>query len=158
MQLYNDLRADGETLEIVFISFDQNEDGFSEHFKCMPWLAVPFNIDLHRQLSDIFHVDRIPSFISLSSDGLTIEDDVIGLIEDYGAEAFPFTRQRTEELRAIDDAKRWGGKLELLLAHKGRNYILSRDARKVIYFHLFCDMSRHNFDNFFFKLSADITI
>ncbi|XP_012076288.1 probable nucleoredoxin 3 isoform X2 [Jatropha curcas] len=93
---------------------------------------VPFDLELHGQLRDVYGVDRIPSFFSLASDGISIEEDLIGLIEDYGAEAFPFTRKRREELRAIDDAKRQGGKLQQLLAHQGRNYVLSRDDREIL--------------------------
>jgi nucleoredoxin len=132
VKIYNSLRGAGKKLEIVFISFDRDEDGFKEHFKCMPWLAVPFEVNLHRHLSDIYHVNRIPSCISLGSDGISVEEDMIGLIEDFGAEAFPFTRERFDELRSIDDAKRQGGKLQQLLAHEGRNYVLSGDTRKVI--------------------------
>lgn len=131
MRLYDTLRIEGKDLEIVFVSFDRDEDKFNEHVKCMPWLAVPFDVNLHKRLSDMYHVDRIPSLIPLSSDGIGIEEDLIGLIEDYGAEAFPFTRKRREELKAIDDAKREGGKIEELLAHQGRNYLMSRDGREV---------------------------
>lgn len=131
VRLYDTLRIEGKDLEIVFVSFDRDEDKFNEHFKCMPWLAVPFDVNLHKRLSDMYHVDRIPSLIPLSSDGIAIEEDLIGLIEDYGAEAFPFTRKRREELKAIDDAKREGGKIEELLAHQGRNYLMSRDGREI---------------------------
>ncbi|PON76441.1 Thioredoxin-like fold containing protein [Parasponia andersonii] len=130
IQLYNSLRNGGKELEIILVSFDRDDNKFEEHFKCLPWLAVPFDSNLHRRLSDKFHVDRIPSLIPLSSDGISIEEDLIGLIEDYGAEAFPFTRKRREELKAIDKAKREGGKLEQLLAHEERNYLISRDGRQ----------------------------
>ncbi|KAJ6745195.1 U-BOX DOMAIN-CONTAINING PROTEIN 34-LIKE [Salix koriyanagi] len=132
VKIYNSLRNSGKKLEIVFISFDRDEDGFKEHFKCMPWLAVPFEVNLHRHLSDIYHVNLIPSFISLSSDGISAEEDMVGLIEDFDAEAFPFTRERFNELRSFDDAKRQGGKLQQLLAHEGRNYVLSGDSRKIL--------------------------
>lgn len=132
VQLYNHLKADGRNLEIVFVSFDRDEDGFKEHFKCMPWLAVPFDAHLHRKLSDTYRVDRIPSFVPLGSDGIPVEEDVIELIEDYGADAFPFTSKRREELKAMDDEMRQGGKLEQLLAHEGRDYVISRDNEKVL--------------------------
>ena len=119
-------------IEIIFISFDRDETGFGEHFKSMPWLAVPFNVDLHRRLSDHYHVDHIPSFIPLGLDGKSIEEDAIGLIEDYGASAFPFTSQRREELKAMDNAKRQGGKLEELLANEGRNHVISSSGREVL--------------------------
>ncbi|CAN1324220.1 Probable nucleoredoxin 3, partial [Linum perenne] len=63
--------------------------------------------------------------------GIPVEQDLIGYIEDYGADAFPFTRNRIEELKAIDEAKRQGGNLEQLLAHTGRNFLLSRESQKV---------------------------
>ncbi|KAM7264632.1 hypothetical protein ACFE04_002315 [Oxalis oulophora] len=129
VQLYETLRKRGEDIEIIFISFDQDEAGFNEHLKCMPWLAVPFDVDLHRQLSDMHSVKGIPFFVPLSLNGL--EEDLISLIEDYGAEAFPFTRKRKEELKAIDDAKRQGGDLEQLLANDDRNFVVSKDGRKV---------------------------
>ncbi|KAK9279217.1 hypothetical protein L1049_012895 [Liquidambar formosana] len=132
VQLYNTLRTTGKKLEIIFVSLDRDENGFNEHFKCMPWLAVPFDVNLHRRLSDCYHVDHIPSFIPLSMDGKLMEEDSVGLIEDYGAEAFPFTKKRREELKAIDNAKREGGKLEELLATEGRNYLISKDGRKIL--------------------------
>ncbi|GAV63650.1 C1_3 domain-containing protein/Thioredoxin_8 domain-containing protein [Cephalotus follicularis] len=131
VQLYDSLRARGEELEIIFISFDQDENGFKEHFKCMPWLALPSDVSLHRKLIGRYRVDRIPSLVSVTSDGLSLEEDLIGLIEVYGVEAFPFTRKRREELKASDDAKRLGGNLEELLAHKERSYVVSGDGRKV---------------------------
>lgn len=132
VQVYDTLRTRGKGLEIIFVSFDHEENGFEEHFKGMPWLAVPFDAVLHRQLSNRYRVDRIPSLIPLASDEILIEEDLIGLIEDYGPEAFPFTRKRREELKAIDDSKRQGGKLEDLLTLEDRNYLLSRDHGKII--------------------------
>ncbi|XP_044471958.1 probable nucleoredoxin 3 [Mangifera indica] len=131
VQLYDTLRARGQEVEVVFISFDNDETGFEEHFKCMPWLAVPFDVTFHKELRNRYQVDRIPSLIPLASDRVLIEEDLIGFIEDYGADAFPFTRLRKEELKALDDSKRQGGKLEELLARKGRDYVISRDYSKI---------------------------
>lgn len=97
----------------------------------MPWLAVPFDANLHRRLIDRYQVDRIPSLVPLCSDGITVEEDLIGYIEDYGADAFPFTRRRREELKAIDKRKRDKTNLEELLIHDGRNFLISGDDRKV---------------------------
>ncbi|OMO61929.1 hypothetical protein CCACVL1_23149 [Corchorus capsularis] len=133
VQLYNNtLRTRGnKELEIVFISSDHNEDGFIDHFKTMPWLAVPFNSNLHKTLRETFQVVRIPTLVPLDSDGdgQPIAEDLIGLIQDYGQDAFPFTRKRKEELNAIDDSKRQGGKLEQLL---GQNHLVSKDGGKIL--------------------------
>lgn len=133
VRLYDVLKMEGKEFEIIFVSFDHDEEKFNEHFKCMPWLTVPFDANLHKRLSVLYHVDRIPSLISLSSDGISVEEDLVGLIEDYGAEAFPFTKKRREELKAADEAKREGGKLEELLAHQGRNYVMYSDGREVVF-------------------------
>lgn len=53
------------------------------------------------------------------------------MVEDYGADAFPFTTKRIGELKAMDERKRRGGVIEDLLAHSGRDYVISRDGRKV---------------------------
>ncbi|OVA19297.1 Protein kinase domain [Macleaya cordata] len=132
VQLYNTLRRkDTKLLEIIFVSLDQDETGFKEHFKCMPWLAIPFDlVNGRQQLRDRYNVNRIPSLVpSLSpTDGEFFIEDAVGLIEDYGIDAFPFTRERREELKAIDYARRHEGKLEqvLLLDH-----VVTRDGRKV---------------------------
>jgi len=98
----------------------------------MTWLAVPFDVNLHRRLIDRYRVDRIPSFVPLCSDAITVEEDLIGCIEDYGADAFPFTRKRHQELKAMDERKREEANLEELLAHEGRNFLISGDDRKVV--------------------------
>ncbi|CAK9140576.1 unnamed protein product [Ilex paraguariensis] len=132
VQLYSTLRTMGENLEIIFVSFDRDESGFSEHFKTMPWLAVPFNVNLHKRLSKLYNVHHIPSFLPLGSDVCQVEEDAVGFIEDYGADAFPFTKKRKEALKAMDEVKLQGGKLEELLAHGGRNYLVSGHGRKIL--------------------------
>uniref|UniRef100_A0A5B7B7T9 protein-disulfide reductase n=1 Tax=Davidia involucrata TaxID=16924 RepID=A0A5B7B7T9_DAVIN len=131
VQLYNKLRKKGRDIEIIFISFDRDESGFKEHFKCMPWLTVPFDVNLHKRLSNFYHVDRIPSFTPLGLDGKSIQEDAVELIEDYGADAFPFTEKRRRELKAMDDAKREGGKLEELLAYEARNNLISGHGKEI---------------------------
>ncbi|MED6130550.1 hypothetical protein PIB30_002146 [Stylosanthes scabra] len=131
IELYGTLRKRGLNLEIIFISFDHDEDGFKEHLKSMPWLAVPFDAKLHRRLINRYQVHRIPSFRPLYPDGTIVQDILIVTIEDYGADAFPFTRKRHEELKAMDRKKREGGNLEELLAHEGRNFLITGDDRKV---------------------------
>ncbi|KAJ9553530.1 hypothetical protein OSB04_017575 [Centaurea solstitialis] len=114
MQAYNALKDTGQELEVIFVSFDRDENGFNEHFKSMPWLVVPFNVNLQKILGTLYKVNQIPSFIPLGIDTKMLAKDAVGLIKDYGADAFPFTKKRQEELKAIDEAKRQGGKLDEL--------------------------------------------
>ncbi|XP_028781291.1 probable nucleoredoxin 3 isoform X2 [Neltuma alba] len=130
VELYHTLRDRGVSLEIIFISFDRDEDAFQQHFKSMPWLTIPFNVNLHRRLIDRYRVYRIPSFIPLSSKGIAVEEDWTSCIEDYGAEAYPFTNKRREELKAIDKRKREEASLEELLIYEGRDFLISMDDKK----------------------------
>ncbi|XP_043714794.1 probable nucleoredoxin 3 [Telopea speciosissima] len=132
VKLYNTLRNTDRNLEIIFVSFDRDENGFREHSKLMPWLAVPFDINICRRLRNHYHVVRIPSLIPLYSNGEPVEGDAVQLIEDYGIDAFPFRRERREELMAMDKMKRQGGKLDDLLVNGSRDYVVSGDGRKVL--------------------------
>jgi len=41
---YNEINDNlKNNLDIVFISFDKNEENFNEYFKDMPWKALPFS-------------------------------------------------------------------------------------------------------------------
>lgn len=42
LQYYKLLKSQGKDLEIVFVSSDRDEGQFSEYFKEMPWLALPY--------------------------------------------------------------------------------------------------------------------
>ncbi|KAL5699764.1 protein-disulfide reductase [Ranunculus cassubicifolius] len=132
VQLYNTLKSKGRDLEIIFVSFDRDEDGFREHIKGMPWLAVPFSVNTRRRLCEIYSVNCIPSLIPLSSDGQSIEEDGVMLIEDYGIDAFPFTRERKEELKALDYAKHHGGNIEDLLKYGKRDFVVAADGQKTL--------------------------
>ncbi|KAK6927770.1 Thioredoxin-like fold [Dillenia turbinata] len=101
-QVYDTLKSKDKCLEIVFVSFDKDKKGFKEHFK---------------RLRDFYHIDRISSLVHLCFDGRSIDEDVVGLIKDYGANSFPFTKKRKEELIALDNVKHQGRKLEELSAN-----------------------------------------
>ncbi|XP_022131591.1 probable nucleoredoxin 3 isoform X2 [Momordica charantia] len=130
VQLYNTLQTRGEKLEIILVSLDHDKNEFEQHVRTVPWLAVPFDVELRKLLCGKYHVDRIPSFVPLCGDEISKQNDMIGFIEDYGAEAFPFTRKRRQELKSVDCAKREEGRLEELLGNRGHNYVISRHGGK----------------------------
>eukprot|EP00927_Polykrikos_kofoidii_P068108 TRINITY_DN634_c0_g1_i4.p1 TRINITY_DN634_c0_g1~~TRINITY_DN634_c0_g1_i4.p1 ORF type:complete len:473 (+),score=81.32 TRINITY_DN634_c0_g1_i4:74-1492(+) len=66
-----DLKAKG--FEVLFVSSDHDEVSFKEYFGEMPWLALDFADRKQKgQLSSIFEVKGIPSFVIIDSDGSTI--------------------------------------------------------------------------------------
>jgi len=64
-------------------------------------------------------------------DGKSVEENAVSMVEDYGVNVFPFTRERRDELKATDERKRQGGKIEELLTHEARDDVISRYGRKV---------------------------
>ncbi|XP_073003768.1 probable nucleoredoxin 3 [Typha latifolia] len=132
VHLYTTLKAMQKNFEIVLISLDHDDNSFTDHFKSIPWLAVPFDVGVRRRLCSKFHIERLPSLIPLASHGMDIEEDAVKLVEDYRADAYPFGVKRRKELEAMDEAKRQGGKLEELLGREERDYLISRDGTKVL--------------------------
>ncbi|KAD2805303.1 hypothetical protein R6Q59_029437 [Mikania micrantha] len=111
VQAYNTLIETGKEIEVIFVSFDRDENEYEEHIKGMPWLVVPFNLILQTVIGNTYKVNQIPLFIPLDVGTKLLSKDAVGLINDYGADAFPFTKNRQEELKALDEAKRGGGNL-----------------------------------------------
>ncbi|KAL6652056.1 hypothetical protein ACP70R_010981 [Stipagrostis hirtigluma subsp. patula] len=133
LQIYTTLWNTGKNIEIIFISLDRNESSFLDHFKSMPWLALPFNTGLTRKLCAHFDIEHIPALIPLSatpSRGFGFEEDAVKLVEEYGVDAYPFDAKRRGELETADDAKIQGGKLQELLGSKDRNYVMAADGIK----------------------------
>lgn len=134
LQIYTTLRNTGKNIEIIFISLDRDEISFLDHFKGMPWLALPFDTGLRRKLCTQFDIEHIPVLIPLPptlSDGFGVEEDAVKLAEEYGVDAYPFGAKRRGELEAMDDVRRQGGKLQELLGCKERDYVIRADDIKV---------------------------
>lgn len=74
--IYEQLKDAGKSFEVVFVSSDQNQDGFDSYFNEMPWKALPFTDQQHKQqLSNQFGVRGIPFLVLLDSSGNIITKD-----------------------------------------------------------------------------------
>lgn len=132
IDLYNSINnTTTKKLEIIFVSYDKDESTFTEHHKLMPWLSAPFKSTLHKRLLHQYSISRIPALISSTSYGRAVGEDIVRLVEDYGVDAFPFSAQRNEELKAMDFAKLHGGSLMDLLGSSTRDHVISKDGLKV---------------------------
>lgn len=56
IESYNKIVKKGKPFEIIFVSSDRGEEGFTDYFKDMPWLAVPFGHESAKELSGRFSV------------------------------------------------------------------------------------------------------
>ena len=74
-EVYKNWKSSGKNINIVFCSFDQDEKGFTDYFKEMPWIAIPHGDARIQKLADTYGVKGIPAFIILNSQGKVVTKD-----------------------------------------------------------------------------------
>jgi len=97
---YNKLKEAGKDFEIIFVSSDRDENAFNEYFGEMPWLALPFSKRKEKsELSEMFGVQGIPTFVVIGSDGKTITSEGRGPISSATfIEDFPYHPKPVNDL------------------------------------------------------------
>lgn len=88
------------SFEVILVPTDRNLDEFKLNITDMPWLAIPYEDETRRDLYRIFDVKGIPTLVVIGADGKTRSENGRELVWLYGAEAFPFTEERIDELEA----------------------------------------------------------
>ncbi len=76
-EFYDQLKEEnGQALEIIFISSDNDDDSFKEYYGSMPWIAVPYSKrDIAQKLGQKFAVRGIPTLVILDSTGAIKDKD-----------------------------------------------------------------------------------
>lgn len=67
-ETYKAVQAAGKAFEIIFVSSDRSQQDFQKYFASMPWLAIPQGDKRKEQLSTLFEVQGIPTFVLLDAD------------------------------------------------------------------------------------------
>ncbi|KAF0922479.1 hypothetical protein E2562_037263 [Oryza meyeriana var. granulata] len=124
---YNKIKEKHNDFEIIFISSDRDQSSYDEFFSGMPWLALPLGDERKQHLSKTFKIIGIPSLVAIGPDGKTVTKDVKTPLMAHGADAFPFTEEKLQELeKKIDEmAKGWPEKLKHDL-HEEHELVLTR--------------------------------
>ncbi|CAK4616280.1 hypothetical protein LEN26_002338 [Aphanomyces euteiches] len=78
--------------EVVFISWDNNQEEFDEYFGEMPWTAIPYaSRDIQETLNKKYNVESIPTFILLDEFGQVINRNARKKVEkDPTGADFPY--------------------------------------------------------------------
>ncbi|KAK1388584.1 putative nucleoredoxin 2 [Heracleum sosnowskyi] len=102
----------------------------------MPWLAIPFSdVEAKKALNGRFDVEGIPCLVILqhnnNKDDATLHDGV-ELIYRYGVQAFPFTKERLEELQEEERKKQESQTISSLLVSIDRDVLLSHPNNKQV--------------------------
>ncbi|GLU04620.1 hypothetical protein SLE2022_217580 [Rubroshorea leprosula] len=127
--VYEQLKSNSSGFEIVFVSSDEDLNAFNNYRESMPWLSVPFSdLETKKALNQRFEVEGIPCLIILQPGDNKDEEaalcDGVELIYRYGVEAFPFTKEKLEELRREEILKHENQTLTNLLTIHDREYLL----------------------------------
>ncbi|KAF8377776.1 hypothetical protein HHK36_031161 [Tetracentron sinense] len=130
--IYEQLKGHGFGFEVVYVSSDEDSDAFNSYRACMPWLAIPFSdLVTKKALNRRFDIEGIPCLIILqpsdNEDAETIHEGV-ELIYRYGVRAFPFTKERLEELEKEEKEKHESQTLTNLLTHPSRDFLLGQPS------------------------------
>ncbi|CAD7970352.1 unnamed protein product [Amoebophrya sp. A120] len=108
--VYEKLKQKDEKFEIVFISSDREEEGFTEYFGEMPWKAIPYADRKRKQeLSSHFEVSGIPSLIILDEERKTICPNAVAKVRnDKEGAKYPWLPELINEIdedpEGIDEA------------------------------------------------------
>ncbi|XP_028784615.1 probable nucleoredoxin 2 [Neltuma alba] len=127
--IYEELRSKVPGFEIVYVSSDEDLSAFETYYAQMPWLAIPFSdLETKKALTKKFDVEGIPRLVILLPNGCNKDeatvDDGVELIYRYGVEAYPFSKERLEQLKREDREKHENQTLINLLTNHNRDYVL----------------------------------
>ena len=83
-KFYNEVNSSEKKLEIIFVSFDQDEASWKDYYKTMPFISMPFDKAAIKAVSDKYGVKGIPALIILNSDGSVLEQNGRGDVTSKG--------------------------------------------------------------------------
>jgi nucleoredoxin len=75
VKTYNKVKATRSDFEVVFVSSDRDQGAFDGYYAEMPWLAIPHGDRRKGDLSKLFDVEGIPTFVIIDADGKVINSD-----------------------------------------------------------------------------------
>ncbi|PRQ22447.1 putative protein-disulfide reductase chromatin regulator PHD family [Rosa chinensis] len=132
VEVYEKIKAKGESFEIVFLSLDDDEEAFEQDCKNMPWFALPQkDTKTIEKLARYFELSTLPTLVIIGADGKTVHNNVVEAIDEHGLLAYPFTPEKFAELAEIEKAKEKAQTLESILISGDQNFVIGKDGIKI---------------------------
>ncbi|XP_050267750.1 probable nucleoredoxin 2 isoform X1 [Quercus robur] len=136
VDMYEQLKTNGSNFEIVYVSSDEDLNAFNNYHALMPWLAIPFSdLETKKALNRKFDIEGIPCLVILqpnsNKDDATLHEGV-ELVYRYGVRAFPFTKERLENLLEEEREKHERQTLTNLITNHDRDYLLGHPSPKQV--------------------------
>mmetsp|Transcript_235 Transcript_235/g.415 ORF Transcript_235/g.415 Transcript_235/m.415 type:complete len:378 (-) Transcript_235:262-1395(-) len=100
IEFYNSMKDHGKhDFELIFVSFDKNENEFKEYTSEMPWPCLPFGSDTKDTLGRKYEAEGIPHLVVVDENGEVItKDGVDGVRSDESGERYPWKPKSLSEL------------------------------------------------------------
>ncbi|XP_078444914.1 DC1 domain-containing protein [Wolffia australiana] len=125
-EMYNELKNKGEPLEIVSLFLDDEEPSGE-----VPWLAVPAKDKVTEKLARYFELSTLPILVLIAPDGKTLNANAAELVEEHGAEAYPFSPEKLAELAELERQRDESQTLESVLVSGNLDFVIGQDGTKV---------------------------
>ncbi|GAB4839790.1 hypothetical protein Ancab_020500 [Ancistrocladus abbreviatus] len=131
-EVYKELSSSKGDFEVVFISSDRDEESFNGYFAKMPWLAIPFSDKAAiERLGESFKVEGIPHLVIIDGSGNIATDEGVRLIREYASKAYPFTKERINQLKEEEEEEKRNQTLRSILVSESRDYVITNNEYKV---------------------------
>ncbi|XWS69014.1 hypothetical protein CRYUN_Cryun04dG0143300 [Craigia yunnanensis] len=130
VEVFSELSPKGD-FEIIFVSGDEDEESFNGYFSKMPWLAIPFSdSETRSRLDELFKVMGIPHLVVLDENGKVSTDEGVGIIREYGGDGYPFTPEKIQELKDLEEKARTEQSIKTILVSGSRDFVVTSDGNK----------------------------
>lgn len=83
-KVYEERKAAGKPITVIFVSLDRNRDEFENYFKTMPWIAA--NFEKRASYRSAYEVQSIPTLMIIGKNGNILTRDASPLILEYDAD------------------------------------------------------------------------
>ena len=111
LQTYDELKNENfEDFEVIFVSSDLDRPKFDEHFSKMPWFCIPYEDKRSTYLKGYFQIATLPTVVVIGNSGKTVTKEAADMIDEYGADAFPFDEDHVAMLG--EDNEGWAKRLK----------------------------------------------
>ncbi|CUG90309.1 tryparedoxin, putative [Bodo saltans] len=89
---FYDKFAKDKNFEVVFVSWDEEEDDFNGYYEKMQWATLPFDEAKSKELTQTFNVESIPTLIGIDADSgeIVTRSARTMVVKDPEGEKFPW--------------------------------------------------------------------
>ncbi|KAI6694823.1 hypothetical protein NL676_022533 [Syzygium grande] len=131
MEVYEKLKAKGESFEVVLIPLDDDEASFNQTFESMPWLSLPLKDKKCEKLVTYFELSTLPTLVIIGPNGKTLHSNVSETVEEHGIAAYPFTPEKFAELAEIEKQREESQTLESILVSGDLDFVIGKEGTKI---------------------------